>query len=242
MKGTARIGTSGFSYDHWRGVFYPDGVAQRQWLEHYAKHFDTVELNSTFYSMPRSTTCRTWRARTPKGFCFAVKLNRWITHRKRLIDCGEPLGAYLEAVGELKGKLGPVLIQLPPGLAADTRRLDEFLDICPKRRRWAVEFRNAAWLCPDVYAVLRRHNAALCIHDLLQDHPMETTADWVYLRYHGAGTRYGGCYSRQRLSAEAERIRHWLQRGYDVFAYFNNDAHGYAVQNAAELKRLCRAS
>ncbi|MCK4601191.1 MAG: DUF72 domain-containing protein [Phycisphaerae bacterium] len=241
MSGKAHIGTSGFSYGHWKGVFYGDDVPQRQWLEYYAEHFDTVELNNTFYSMPREKTCRSWRQRTPEGFCFAVKLNRLITHRKRLADCGELLGAYLKAVDHLGEKLGPVLVQLPPRFGADPSRLDVFLEICPTDHRWAVEFRDPSWLCEEVYAVLRARNAALVVHDLIKDHPREVTADFMYLRFHGPSRRYAGCYTRQALAAAAKRIREHLAAGLDVCAYFNNDIAGHAVRNAADLKRYVTA-
>jgi len=238
MPGKVRIGTSGFSYKHWKGVLYPDDVPQRKWLEHYATQFDTVELNSTFYHLPKAATCEGWRERTPPGFLFAVKLSRFITHRKDLVEADEPLATFLDRVGRLGERLGPVLVQLRPGLKADAARLDAFLALCPAARRWAVEFRNPSWLTDEVYGVLERHGAALVIHDMLPDHPRETTAGWTYLRFHGAGRRYGGCYPRQRLAAEAARIAAWAARGLAVYAYFNNDADGHAVANARDLARF----
>jgi len=240
MPATVRIGTSGFSYKHWKGVLYPDDVPQRMWLEHYAAHFDTVELNSTFYHLPKAATCDGWRERTPERFLFAVKLSRFITHRKYLVECAEPLDVFLERARHLGGKLGPILVQLPPGLKADADRLDAFLALCPTSHRWAVEFRNRTWLADAVYEVLRRHGAALVIHDMLADHPREVTAGWTYLRFHGAGKRYGGCYRKDHLAAAARQIDAWLGRGLDVYAYFNNDFEGHAVGNARDLARRVR--
>lgn len=234
MAARAWIGTSGFTYEHWKGVFYPDGLPQRRWLEFYAEHFDTVELNNTFYRMPRAAVCEAWRDRTPEHFLFAVKANRVITHRFRLMDSRGWLGVFLEAAGHLGDKLGPILVQLPPLWHCDVPRLEEFLSRAP-RRRWALEFRDSSWLCGPVYDVLRRHNAALCVHDLIADHPREVTADWVYLRYHGA-SGHDGNYSSSQLKSAAVTIERHLAAGRDVFAYFNNDVGGYAVRNATELK------
>jgi len=238
MKGKLHVGTSGFTYEHWRDVFYPAEVPKRAWLEYYCEHFDTVEINSSYYHMPRGNVCDSWRRRTPKGFRFVMKLNGLITHRKRLIRCGEPLGAFLKAVDHLGRKLAAVLVQLPPRFRANADRLGDFLDICPGRYRWAVEFRDPSWLRRDIYAVLREHRAALVVHDLIPNHPRVLTADWTYLRFHGPTRRYGGCYRPQMLTAASGRIRKLLSDGLDVFAYFNNDAGGHAVRNAADLKRL----
>ena len=232
------VGTSGFTYDHWREVFYPPQVPKRQWLEYYAERFETVEINASYYHMPRHSVCDSWRRRTPEAFCFVMKLNRWITHRKRLADCADPLASFLGAVDRLGPKLGPILVQLPPRFSADAARLEAFLEICPRRYRWAVEFRDPSWLCPEVYAVLRAHDAALVVHDLIPDHPRQVTAGWVYLRFHGPGERrYAGCYPPQTLRAAARRVREHLRAGLDVYAYFNNDVGGHAVQNAQQLKR-----
>jgi len=237
--GQLRIGTSGWQYKHWRGVFYPQGLSQAKWLERFAEQFDTVEVNSSFYHLPRETTFDGWRRRTPEGFCFVLKYSRYGTHIKRLADPQDHVDIFVQRARRLGSKLGPILVQLPPGLQADPARLSRFLDAAPSDLRWAVEFRNPDWLAPDVYTVLRDHAAALCVHDLIGDHPVQITADWIYLRYHGAGARYAGCYSDEKLRAEARRIRGWLADGYDVFAYFNNDAHGYAVRNALDLRRYC---
>lgn len=234
----AWIGTSGFTYKHWRDVFYPEGVPQKRWLEYYAGRFGTVELNNTFYAMPREKTCASWAARTPEDFLFAVKLTRIITHRWRLMHSEELLARFLEAARALGSKLGPVLVQLPPRWQADPARLAAFFDMAPKERRWCVEFRDPSWLRDDVYRVLRDHNAALVIHDLIPDHPRVVTADWVYLRYHGAGAKYAGSYGREELSGAAKMIRGFLEKRLEVFAYFNNDAEGKAVRNAAALEAM----
>ncbi len=231
-----RIGTSGFVYPHWRGVFYPPDVPQRLWLEHYVQHFDTVELNNTFYRLPGAKTFDSWRRRAPAGFSYALKLSGYITHRKRLGDVGESLTAFLSRADRLGELLGPVLVQLPPRWHVNVERLDGFLDRCGRPYRWAVEFRDPSWLCGAVYDVLRAHGAALCVHDLIADHPEEVTADWVYLRFHGAGEP-DGCYTKAALRRAADRVRGHLAAGRDVVAYFNNDVGGHALANAAELRR-----
>ncbi len=239
MSGRACIGTSGFTYKHWREVFYPPDVKPREWLEFYCRHFDTVEINTSYYHMPRPNVCAGWRRRSPDDFCFVMKMNGRLTHSRRLVNCEEPLAMFLEAVGELGEKLGPILVQLPPRFEADAKRLDAFLDICPAHLRWAVEFRDPSWLCDDVYDVLRAHSAALVIHDLIPEHPYLLTADWTYLRFHGPGEeKYHGSYSDEMLEAAARRVKTHLKDGLDVYTYFNNDQAGHAVKNAGRLADL----
>jgi uncharacterized protein YecE (DUF72 family) len=235
-RGELRIGTSGYEYRHWRGDFYPRKLPHRQWFEHYAERFDSVEINNTFYRLPAPEVFDGWRERAPPGFCFALKYSRYATHMKRLRDPEEALARFLEAAERLRGRLGPILVQLPPHWRADPERLDAFLRAAPRRHRFAVEMRDESWLCDEVYDVLRRRGAALVIHDLIERHPSELTAGWTYLRFHGRG--YGGSYSQQALSAWARRIRRWLREGRDVYAYFNNDRGGHAPRNASDLRRL----
>jgi uncharacterized protein YecE (DUF72 family) len=233
--GRVRIGTSGYQYDHWRGRLYPRKLPRREWLAHYASHFDSVEINNTFYGLPEAETFTAWRAQTPRGFCFALKFSRYGSHTRRLRDPAATIGRFFERARELGSALGPILLQLPPRWHADPERLDAFLSASPRRLRWAVEFRDPSWLIEPVFAVLRRHRAALCIHDLLDDHPRQVTARFVYLRFHGPAS--GARYPSQRLVAEARRIRSWVARRLDVYAYFNNDVGGHAVEDARDLGR-----
>jgi uncharacterized protein YecE (DUF72 family) len=234
-NGTFRVGTSGWQYDHWKGVFYPPELRKSEWFGHFSDHFDTVEVNNTFYHLPSEETFDNWSHQAPEGFLYVLKFSRYGSHIKKLKDPADSIGVFLERAERLGDLLGPILVQLPPGWSANPRRLAEFLDEAPKRRQWAMEFRNPDWLREEVYEILREHNAALCIHDLIEDHPREVTADWIYLRFHGAGD--GGDYPHQALSASARRIRDWLDDGLDVHAYFNNDAHGFAIENARGLRR-----
>jgi uncharacterized protein YecE (DUF72 family) len=234
-RGTLRIGTSGYQYNHWRGVFYPTDIPKKRWFAYYANRFDTVEINNTFYRLPQAQTFEEWRQQAPQDFCYALKFSRYGSHLKRLREPHEPIERFLDRASRLRELLGPILVQLPPHWRPDPARLADFFKAAPGAYRWAVEFRDPRWLCDEVYAILRSAAAALCIHDLIAVHPRQLTADWVYLRFHGVG--YGGSYSRQDLAAQARYIEQYLAAGLDVFAYFNNDAHGYAVQNAADLRR-----
>ncbi|QKT03572.1 DUF72 domain-containing protein [Ectothiorhodospiraceae bacterium 2226] len=231
-----RIGTSGYQYDHWRGVFYPQDVPKRGWFAHYAQHFDTVEINNTFYRLPEAETFDAWRSQAPPGFCYAVKFSRYGTHMKRLKDPQEPIQRFIGRARHLRSSLGPILVQLPPRWGLNLTRLEGFLQALPPGQRWVLELRDARWLTDDVYALLARHRVALCIHDMLEDHPWRLTAPFVYLRFHGRAT-HDGNYSSQYLSAQARRIAALRADGHDVYAYFNNDLYGYAVANARDLKR-----
>lgn len=234
--GQVRIGTSGYQYRHWKGIFYPDTIRQRDWFAHYAGFFDTVELNNTFYRLPGPQTFQNWRDRTPEGFCWVLKYSRFGSHIMHLKDPARHLGPFLANAELLQPFLGPILVQLPPSWHVDLARLDEFLAAAPRQHRWALEFRHPSWLCAEVYAVLRRYGAALCIHDKLPDHPHEITTAWTYLRYHGGPQE--GNYPDTYLREQATRIIGLRRRGLDVYAFFNNDQHGYALINAADLRTL----
>jgi uncharacterized protein YecE (DUF72 family) len=236
--GRLRIGTSGYHYAHWKGVFYPETLRQKDWLDYYVTRFDTVEINNTFYHLPEPRAFDQWREHAPAGFCYALKFSRYGSHLKRLKDPKQPIKLFLSRARRLKSFLGPILVQLPPRWGVNLERLAGFLDAAPRDYRWAFEFRDPSWLVGEVYAILRARRAGLCIHDLIPQHPRELTADFIYLRFHGS--RYSGCYSRQALAREAARINEYLHSGRDVYAYFNNDAEGYAPRNAADLLRLVK--
>lgn len=235
INGQFRVGTSGYHYDHWRGVFYPANLPKKNWFAFYAEHFDTVEINNTFYGLPAEKTFDLWRRQAPPGFCYGLKFSRYGSHLKRLKEPRSTIKIFLQHARRLKTTLGPILVQLPPNWDLNTARLLGFLNAAPRSYRWAFEFRDRRWLCEDVYAILQRHNAALCIHDMIEDHPRSMTAAWTYLRFHG--DHYRGSYPARSLQQQAQWIKQQLAGGSDVFAYFNNDAQGHAVQNAADLKR-----
>jgi uncharacterized protein YecE (DUF72 family) len=230
-----RVGTSGFHYDHWRDRFYPGDLARADWFDFYARHFDTVEINNTFYRLPEAEVFASWRERAPRGFLYALKFSRFATHLKRLADPVEPVRRFLGRARRLGDRLGPILAQLPRTMAPDLDRLRRFLEALDPEHLWVVEFRDRKWLEEVVFELLRRHRVALCIHDLVPRHPQVVTADLVYLRFHGDRNR--GSYSPQFLSAQARRIEDHLSRGQDVYAYFNNDERAFAVENALTLRR-----
>jgi uncharacterized protein YecE (DUF72 family) len=234
-KGQVRIGTSGYQYKHWKGLFYPEKLPPKQWFAYYTKHFDTVEINNTFYGLPAAETFTAWRKKAPPRFLYALKFSRYGSHLKRLQDPRGTIKIFLQRARRLRNFLGPILVQLPPNWRANPDRLADFLKTTPRSVRWAFEFRDPSWLCEEIFAMLQTYNAALCIHDMIKDHPRRITADWVYQRFHG--NHYSGSYTRQRLQEEAKWIRQQLAGAKDVYVYFNNDAQGHAITNAAELKR-----
>lgn len=236
--GRIHIGTSGWHYKHWRGPFYAEKLPASKMLDFYVRHFDTVELNNSFYKLPSVECFANWRQATPPGFCFAVKASRFLTHNKKLKDPENALQNFLPRAEALKEKLGPVLFQLPPRWRVNVGRLEEFLQVLPRHHQYAFEFREPSWNTEAVYAVLRRYNAAYCIFELdCFASPMEITADFTYVRLHGPGGKYQGCYSGHTLQQWAERIAEWSKLR-AIYIYFDNDQAGYAARNALQLKRL----
>jgi len=221
---------------------YPWDLPSKHWLKHYVTRFDTVEINNTFYRLPSEQAVRKWKEDTPEGFKYAVKASRYITHMKKLGGVEEALPRFLQRSRLLGERLGPILYQLPPYWKCNPDRLRDFLSMLPADLRHAFEFRHASWLSEAVLTMLAEHRAALCIVSL-PDFPclLRTTAPFVYIRLHGAQAAYGSCYSERELQWWAEQILGFLGDGRDVYAYFNNDAHGYAVQNALRLKEILSA-
>ena len=236
---TIHIGTSGWSYPHWRGPFYPDDLASSQWLDYYARRFDTVEINNSFYKLPKGSTLEEWAATVPEDFLFAVKASRFITHMKKLRDADDTVPRFLELVRPLGERLGPVLFQLPPNWRCNPERLQQFLEGLPRHYRHTVEFRDPSWFDSRVYDLLRAHGVAFCIYEL--EHattPLELTADFAYVRLHGPGDAYQGSYDDDTLASWAETFKAWNRQGRDVYCYFDNDEAGYAAANAARLREL----
>lgn len=237
------IGTSGWHYPHWQGRFYPPTVARAAWLHYYAQHFATVEINASFYRLPSRAAARAWKNATPAGFTFAIKASRYITHMKKLRAPRTSLRAFLAVTQALGTKCGPLLFQLPPRWRCNPERLEAFLRALPKNRECVFELRDPSWHNPQVYALLRRHNAAFCQYELggfVSPHVI--TADFTYIRLHGpSASAYGGCYSDNALKKWAARIRGWkkLRR---VYVYFDNDEAGYAARNALSLRTLLEGS
>lgn len=236
-RAAVRIGTSGWHYKHWCGPFYEAKLPASRMLSCYYQHFNTVEINNSFYKLPSENTFRAWKESTPAKFCFAVKASRFITHMKKLKNPENALENFLPRTEALGEKLGPILFQLPPRWTLNLERLEHFLQALPRKHRYAFEFREPSWHTDRVYEILQRYNAAFCIFELAGLHaPMQLTADWTYVRLHGPGGPYQGSYSHQVLRHWAERIAGWRSRLKSIFVYFDNDQAGYAAKNALELK------
>ncbi len=235
-KRRIHIGTSGWHYKHWVGPFYPEGTPARGFLAHYVQHFATVEINNTFYRLPKPETMAAWRDEVPKDFRFACKASRYITHMKKLKDPAASSARFFEVIAALGHKLGPILFQLPPRWRVDVGRLRAFLETLPPGHRAAFEFRDETWFTDEVLAALSDHDVAFCIYDLAgRCSPLEVTGDFVYLRLHGPGAAYSGSYDERTLAAWAKRIAAWQDQGRSVFTYFDNDEAGYAVRDALRL-------
>jgi uncharacterized protein YecE (DUF72 family) len=239
MIAPCRIGTSGWVYPHWRGVFYPPDLPQSRWYGHYAQHFSTVEINYSFYRLPSPEAFDSWREQAATGFLYALKANRYLTHVKRLKDAAQPLERFLSRARRLGDKLGPILWQLPPRWRADLQRLEAFASLLPTDLTHVFEFRDARWFIPPVREILERFALTFCVsHMVGLSCPTWVTSDVVYLRFHGSEAVYGGRYGREGLKPWVDRIRGWRAEGRAVYAYFNNDAFGYAVEDAQTLQSL----
>jgi uncharacterized protein YecE (DUF72 family) len=235
------IGCSGWQYKHWRGDFYPDSLPATRWLSYYAERFNTVEINNTFYRLPESSTFAGWRQRVPSGFLFAVKASRYVTHMKKLRDPAEPLELFFSRAKQLRRTFGPVLFQLPPRWPVNLERFETFLQALPRRRRHAVEFREPSWYSGEIFALMRRHGVALCLHDMQgSESGRKHVGPFVYARFHGT-QKYGGSYSERALNQWAEWLSDRLSAGTDVYAYFNNDSGGHAPRDAVRLQGMIEA-
>ena len=240
------IGTSGWVYRHWMGIFYPKGTPSEAQLPFFARHFPTVEVNFSFYRLPERSVFETWRRQTPPGYLFAVKASRYLTHMKKLSDPDEPLERLMERATGLEDKLGPILFQFPHTWRANVPRLAAFMEALrpyagagadhahPGPHRFAVEFRHASWLTPEVYALLERDGHALCLPSH-PDMPLDPrlTTDWTFVRFHAG--RHGIGYADDELDEWARRIEEFRRGGATVYAYFNNDIGGHALVDARRL-------
>lgn len=231
------IGTSGWTYAHWRGTFYPEGLPQKGWLVYYMTHFPTVELNASFYRSIRPETYRKWREISPPGFVWSVKVSRFITHFKRLKECEEETKRFLYEVSNLGDKLGCLMVQLPPSLVFEREALLSFRRLIPDHFRVALEARNATWLTSECLNTLRDLNVAWCISDTAGRYPYreEITADFIYLRLHGSRVLYRSNYTEEELKTWAEKIKRW---GKETYVYFDNDYLAHAARNAMRLREL----
>ncbi len=235
------VGTSGWQYRDWRGAFYPEELAQGRWLDHYARHFQVVEVNNTFYHLPEAATFARWARETPDGFVMVVKMSRYLTHLKRLLDPADPVARFLSRARQLGRKLGPVLVQLPPRFEVRPERLEAALGRFDRDVRVAVEFRDGSWYTDEVRAILERHGAALVLADRRNRHtPLWRTSDWGFVRLHEGIATPRPCYGPDMLETWVERIRELWPGGADVFVFFNNDHRCCAVRDAGVFGRLAQ--
>jgi uncharacterized protein YecE (DUF72 family) len=267
------IGTSGWIYSHWTGIFYPEDLPSKNKpphqyiggggkLKYYSRYFKTVEINYSFYHLPRPSTYQNWYQQVPEDFLFAVKASRFITHIKRLKGVKEAWQQFIKNALYLKEKLGPILFQFPPSFGAtkeNIERLEQFLTLLkiyrgqtPVNLRYALEFRHKSWCDPEgkpsvsyevnekIYKLLKKYNVAWVIADSPSWPKAEViTADFIYIRMHGSKVLFSSKYTKEEISSVAQKIKKWLLQGKDVYCYFNNDVMGYAIENAKELIKLC---
>ncbi|MFO7727296.1 MAG: DUF72 domain-containing protein [Desulfonatronovibrio sp.] len=232
------IGCSGFNYKNWRGKFYPEDLPMKEWLEYYARHFDTVEINSSFYHLPKEKTLKDWHERVPGNFRFTLKGSRFVTHMKKLNETGEAVKRFYERAALLKGKLGCVLWQLPGNQHKDTEKLNEFCKQLSSDFRNVIEFRHNSWYDPEVYEVMKQYGVIFCVISAPGDLSDEAvkTARQVYMRFHGRENWYRDQYSREELKDWADKLKKLKPR--QVYAYFNNDYQAYAPANALEFQEF----
>lgn len=239
VSGRVYIGTSGFSYDHWRGIFYPGELKSGQWLEYYCRFFHTVELNSTFYHLPAERVVKSWHDRTPNDFRYAVKASRYITHRLELSGIDESLSLFYDRMEPFGTKLGPVLFQLPPSLTVDSKKLYDFCRLLKDGRRHVIEFRHESWRTEDVFSILREFKVCACFVSMPGIESVEeVTSDFIYIRFHGAAELYASKYTKKQLALWRDLIDEYRSADLDVYAYFNNDYNAFAVENALTLEEM----
>lgn len=237
MNNSIHIGTSGWSYKHWREVFYPHNLIERNYLEYYSKHFATVEINNSFYHSLKEETVKNWVKSVPKNFIFSVKANRYITHLKKLKEPEKRVANFIESIKPFDKKIGPILFQLPPHFSFNGERIEYFLKLLPEDYRYVFEFRDKSWFNLESYDILKRNNTALCIYNLGDyQSPKEITTDFIYIRLHGSGELGSSKYNEEKLDEFCRDIKEFNTEGKGVFCYFNNDEEGYAIQNAFELR------
>jgi uncharacterized protein YecE (DUF72 family) len=236
-NGRVRVGTSGWSYNHWTGGFYPSGLKAKLRLAHYETQFDAVEINASFYRLPSEAAVAAWAEQAPPGFLFAWKASRYITQAKKLRDVGDSVQLVFGRMAPLGENLGPALFQLPPQLRLDLPRLEQFLALLPASPQTAIEFRHPSWYAAPVFSRLADFNVALCISDHHDaPSPWEVTASHVYVRGHGPGGQYAGRYPAAELDRWATKIGAWSRAGRQVYAFFDNDIGGAAPLDAAGLE------
>jgi uncharacterized protein YecE (DUF72 family) len=231
------LGTSGWSYNDWRGRFYPEEISQKKWLPFYAQHFSTVEINMTFYRYPKPETLKGWLDKVPEDFKFTLKANRQITHRKRIKGVKNEVRYFYTLADSLHYKLGCILFQLPPSLTFDLVLLEEFLSSLSPKYKNVIEFRHESWYQDEVYKLLKSYNVIFCtVSSAKVPKNVVETAENAYFRFHGLTGGYKYSYSEEELEKWAEIIR--KTKVMECYVYFNNDYHAHAVENCRALRKL----
>lgn len=240
-KAKLHIGTSGWSYKHWKDLFYPPRLKTADWFDYYATQFDSSEINMSFYNLPKKTTVEKWAAKAPKGFMFCPKLSRYITHMKKLHDAHQPLERFFDVFEPLKKKMGPVLIQLPSMVKFRDEIAEKFFETLTRYpHEFVLEIRHDSWLKQESLTLLSKYNIGLVLSQSNGIFPYSETitATNIYLRFHGPKELYASRYSDAMLLSYAKKITGWMKGRHTIWAYFNNDIHGYAFEDARRLKAL----
>jgi uncharacterized protein YecE (DUF72 family) len=242
VQNKIHIGTSGWSYKHWRGLFYPDKLAAGKWLDYYKGTFSTTEINGSFYRLPTEETVRKWTEGVPEDFLFCPKISRYLTHMKKLRDPEEPLERFFSIFGTMTKKMGPVLIQLPPMLQFKYNVAEHFyrlLKINYSAYNFVVEVRHDTWLQEQSLTLMTAYDIGFVISqsDGIFPYAEVITAENIYVRFHGPAQLYASSYSDEALESYAAKFINWVKEGHEVWAYFNNDIHGYATEDALRLQQ-----
>lgn len=243
MPANIHIGTSGWSYKHWRGLFYPPELAAGNWLSFYAQTFSTTEINGSFYRLPTQETVQKWMQQVPRDFMFCPKMSRYLTHLKKLNDPEEPLERFFTIFEPMKNNMGPVLIQLPPFLKFNYETADPFYHLLKNNyseHAFVIEVRQDSWLKEESLHLMTKYDVGLVIAQSGDKFPYSEliTAKTIYVRFHGPRELYASSYSDKMLEAFAKKCRRWLRQKHEIWVYFNNDVHGYATQNAKRLSEM----
>ena len=244
MKGSINIGTSGWSYKHWKGLFYPPEVKETDWLPYYSHSFNIAEINTSFYHLPKHQTVLNWLEKVPENFLFCPKLSRYVTHMKKLKDVEEPMQRFFDVFAPMHAQMGPVLVQLPPQLKWDYERAESFYSLLQKEYKtfeFVIEIRHDSWLQSDSLTQMAKYNAGIVISQSGGVFPYTemVTAKNIYLRFHGPRELYASGYSNEELAYYAQKIKVWEEQGHAIWAFFNNDIHGYAFADAQRLLQMC---
>jgi uncharacterized protein YecE (DUF72 family) len=233
------VGTSGWNYKHWEEVFYPAAIKKQDWFNYYSTKFNSVEINNTFYNLPKVQTIKAWKNNAPGNFIYAIKASRYITHMKKLKDPKEPVNNFLKIIKQLKSNLGVILFQLPPHWKFNRERLSGFLSQLPYNYKYVFEFRDQSWWNDETYELLNKHNVAFCIYNMPDEEtPRKITSDTIYIRMHGPVKKYSGSYSSQQLSGWKRWIENRIEKVSSVYIFFNNDDRGYAAKDALKLQEM----